>query len=131
MALLDLLGRRMTFAFCGSCAISASPSAALQEAAETNPSVLNARLAELRSARLVEHGADGYGLTPDGASLLATFLPLNAWAEQWAATLAPKARAEESRQARNRQRSRVPCGRQARPGPRSCPVASRRSIICE
>ena len=95
MALLDLLGRRMTLRVLWELRDQRLTFRALQEAAETNPSVLNARLAELRSARLVEHGADGYGLTPDGASLLATFLPLNAWAEQWAATLAPKARAKK------------------------------------
>ena len=61
---------------------------ALQEAAATNPSVLNARLAELREARLVEHGPDGYALTPQGQSLLATFRPLHAWAEDWAKSLA-------------------------------------------
>lgn len=35
----------------------------LVEAAETNPSVLNARLAELRDAEVLEHGDDDYGLT--------------------------------------------------------------------
>ena len=61
---------------------------ALQEAAATNPSVLNARLKELREARLVEHGADGYGALAAGQELLETFLPLNAWADEWAKTVA-------------------------------------------
>jgi len=59
----------------------------LQEAAETNPSVLNARLAELREAGLVAHGT-GYALTPHGQGLLATILPLHAWADGWAKTFA-------------------------------------------
>ena len=56
----------------------------MQEAAETNPSVLNVRLKELREAHLVAHGDDGYGLTPHGKELLETFLPLHAWADKWA-----------------------------------------------
>jgi DNA-binding HxlR family transcriptional regulator len=88
MALLDLLGRRMTLRILWELREGRRLTfRALQEAAETNPSVLNARLAELREARLVEHGADGYGLTPQGQSLLATFLPLNAWAAAWAKAL--------------------------------------------
>ena len=59
----------------------------LQEAAETNPSVLNVRLKELREARLVEHGPEGYGLTPHGKKLLELFLPLHLWAEDWAKLL--------------------------------------------
>ena len=90
MALLDLLGRRMTLRILWELREQRLTFRALQEAAGTNPSVLNARLAELRAAHLVEHGADGYGLTPDGTSLLATFLPLHAWADRWAAALARK-----------------------------------------
>ena len=44
--------------------------------------------AELRAAHLVAHGADGYALTPHGQSLLATFLPLHIWAEEWAKAVA-------------------------------------------
>jgi DNA-binding HxlR family transcriptional regulator len=91
MALLDLLGRRMTLRILWELRDRHLTFRALQEAADTNPSVLNARLAELRSAHLIAHGADGYGLTPHGQSLLATFLPLHAWADQWAKTFAKKA----------------------------------------
>ena len=66
MALLDLLGRRMTLRILWELRDGSLNFRALQEAAATNPSVLNARLAELREARLVEHGPDGYGLTPRG-----------------------------------------------------------------
>lgn len=88
MVLLDLLGRRMSLRILWELREGALTFRALQEAATTNPSVLNARLAELREARLVEHGAEGYALTPHGRSLLATFLPLHAWAEDWAKALA-------------------------------------------
>jgi DNA-binding HxlR family transcriptional regulator len=88
MALLDLLGQRMTLRILWELREGRRLTfRALQEAADTNPSVLNARLAELRSAHLVAHGADGYGLTPHGQSLLATFLPLHAWADRWARLL--------------------------------------------
>src|SRR5580704_451781 len=78
MVLLDLLGRRMALRVIWELSQSATPLTfrALQNAAETNPSVLNARLRELRQARIVERAADGYVLTADGRSLLATILPL-------------------------------------------------------
>lgn len=88
MALLDLLGRRMTLRILWELRDRTLNFRALQEAAATNPSVLNARLSELRAARLVEHGPAGYALTPHGKSLLATFLPLHAWADDWAKALA-------------------------------------------
>jgi DNA-binding HxlR family transcriptional regulator len=90
MALLDLLGRRMALRILWELREKQLTFRALQEAAGTNPSVLNQRLAELRAARLVEHGGDGYGLTAQGRSLLATFLPLHAWADQWAEVLGRK-----------------------------------------
>jgi DNA-binding HxlR family transcriptional regulator len=90
MALLDLLGRRMVLRVLWELREEPLTFRALQEAAATNPSVLNARLAELREAKLVEHGAEGYALTPHGRSLLATFLPLHAWADDWARSLARK-----------------------------------------
>jgi DNA-binding HxlR family transcriptional regulator len=84
MVALDLLGRRgalrivwelrhgkpMTFR-------------ALQAAAETNPALLNTRLAELRAARLVSHERPGYVLTPIGGKLLVALQPLAAWAAKW------------------------------------------------
>ena len=88
MALLDLLGRRMTLRILWELRGEPLTFRALQAAAATNPSVLNLRLKELREARLVEHGSEGYGLTSQGKSLLERFLPLNAWATEWAKTLA-------------------------------------------
>lgn len=86
MVLLDLLGRRMALRVLWelSQAGTAMTFRALQGAAETNPSVLNSRLKELREAGLVAHGDEGYGLTELGRSLLTTFLPLYSWAEDWA-----------------------------------------------
>jgi DNA-binding HxlR family transcriptional regulator len=87
MALLDLLGRRMALRILWELREGSLTFRALQQSAATNPSVLNARLAELREARLVEHGPDGYALTSRGRSLLATLLPLHTWAEDWAKAL--------------------------------------------
>ena len=90
MALLDLLGRRMALRILWELRDRHLTFRALQQAAETNPSVLNARLGELREARIVEHGPDGYGLTPHGKRLLDLFLPLHVWAEDWAKLLEKK-----------------------------------------
>jgi DNA-binding HxlR family transcriptional regulator len=93
MALLDLLGRRMALRILwelreGRCLTFR----ALQETAETNPSVLNARLKELREAHLVEHRAEGYALTAHGRALLEKLLPLHVWADDWARLFHGKAR---------------------------------------
>ena len=86
MTLLDLLGRRMALRVLWELSLAGEPLTfrALQERAGTNPSVLNARLRELREARLVNHAGDGYRLTAEGRSLVELVLPLHEWAEQWA-----------------------------------------------
>ena len=56
---------------------------ALQQAAATNPSLLNTRLAELREARLLTHEGEGYLLTDEGRALLRALRPLAEWAERW------------------------------------------------
>ena len=85
MAALDLLGRR------GSLRIlwelrEGMPLTfrVLQDAAQTNPSLLNTRLKELREAGLVEHLGEGYQLSTGGSELLAALQPLSAWAQRWA-----------------------------------------------
>src|SRR5262245_25337788 len=88
MALLDLLGRRMALRVLWELRDRPLTFRSLQQAADTNPSVLNVRLKELREARLVEHGANGYALSALGKELLVTFLPLNAWAKAWARRIA-------------------------------------------
>jgi DNA-binding HxlR family transcriptional regulator len=84
MVALDLLGRRgalrilwelrhgepMTFR-------------GLQAAADTNPALLNTRLAELRASRLVAHEGEGYLLTPIGKDLLLALRPFADWAGKW------------------------------------------------
>ncbi len=87
MALLDLLGRRKALRVLWELRSGPLTFRTLQQAAETNPSVLNARLGELREARIVEHGAEGYRLTPQGEALLELLLPLHLWADEWARAL--------------------------------------------
>jgi len=62
----------------------------LQQACDNaSASVLNVRLAELRSAMLVEHNAgDGYRLTGQGEALMIAVAPLLQWAPQWARAVA-------------------------------------------
>ncbi len=47
------------------------------------PNTLNTRLKELREAALVDHGGDGYGLTPLGADLLKRLGELQGFATRW------------------------------------------------
>jgi DNA-binding HxlR family transcriptional regulator len=90
MALLDLLGRRWTLRLLWELrdARVATFRALRADLDEVSPSILNARLQDLRSAHLLETGADGYRLTERGAQLLALLVPLGRWADTWAATLA-------------------------------------------
>lgn len=86
MALLDLLGRRWTLRVIWELRDGWLTSRQLREACDdVSPTVLQARLSELREAGLValEH-RHGYVLTPLGRELLDQFLPINAFAERWA-----------------------------------------------
>ncbi len=84
MALLDLLGRRWTLRILWELREGTLTSRALREACDdASPTVLQARLAELRQASLVELGPSGYRLTEIGRELLGTLLPLHRFAERW------------------------------------------------
>ena len=82
MVALDLLGRRAALRVLWELRGDALTFRALQEAAGTNPALLNTRLKELREAGLVDHEG-GYHLTAEGRALLAAMQPLSAWAERW------------------------------------------------
>lgn len=90
MVALDLLGRRSALRVLWELRGDAMTFRALQEAAETNPSLLNTRLKELRTAGLVEHAGAGYCLTGSGQDLLRAIQPLSEWAHRWGTALAPK-----------------------------------------
>lgn len=80
---LTLLGRRGALRILWELRGKPLTFRALLEAAETNPALLNTRLAELRSAGVLEHQEGGYRLTPSGKKLLAAMKPLYDWAELW------------------------------------------------
>ena len=85
MALLDLLGRRWTLRIVWELRDQPLTSRALRTACdEASPTVLSARLSDLRQAGLVElEPASGYRLTELGKQLFETFLPLHRFAERW------------------------------------------------
>lgn len=85
MALLDLLGRRWSLRILWELRDGPLTSRALRGACdEASPTVLQARLTELREAGFVELGdGGGYGLTPLGRDLCETFMPLHRFAERW------------------------------------------------
>jgi DNA-binding HxlR family transcriptional regulator len=85
MALLDLLGRRWSLRIIWELREQPLTSRALRAACdEASPTVLQARLSDLRQADLVELvPASGYRLTPMGKDLFETFLPLHRFAERW------------------------------------------------
>ncbi len=55
------------------------------------PNTLNTRIKELRAAGLLDHGSDGYIVTPLGADLLKRMGDLSAFATKWASSQAKKA----------------------------------------
>ncbi len=85
MVLLDLLGRRWTLRILWELRGGPLTSRALRAACdEASPTVLQARLSELREAGFVELvAAGGYGLTGMGRELQENFLPLHRFAERW------------------------------------------------
>lgn len=92
MALLDLLGRRWSLRVLWELHQAPANFRELQSRCEgLSPSVLNTRLNELREARLLENGAQGYQLSRLGLELIEQCLPLAQWAEGWSASLSAQA----------------------------------------
>lgn len=96
MALLDLLGRRWSLRILWELRGRPLTSRALRTACdEASPTVLQARLTELREAGFVELGdGGGYGLTALGRELCETFMPLHRFAERWKSSPSPRLRRE-------------------------------------
>ena len=88
MALLDLASRRGLLRVVWELRRDPLKFRPLQAACgDISPSLLNARLKELREARLVELGEEGYQLTSLGHGLYRAFEPISAWADGWARDL--------------------------------------------
>ncbi len=86
MALLDLLGHRWTLRILWELRDGPLSFRALQRACgNLSPSVLNARLRELREAGILKlQEPDGYARTAIAKELGEILLPLNDWAKRWA-----------------------------------------------
>ncbi len=54
------------------------------------PNTLNTRIKELREAGLLNHGSEGYCVTPTGSDLLKRMADLPAFATKWTASQARK-----------------------------------------
>jgi DNA-binding HxlR family transcriptional regulator len=87
MVVLDVLGRRGALRVLWELRDGPLTFRALQEACESNPGSLNARLKDLRELGTVDHEDGGYRLTESGISLMETLTSLQAWSDQWAAQL--------------------------------------------
>src|ERR1700712_5302622 len=85
MVLLDLLGRRWSLRILWELREQTLTSRALRTACDDiSPTVLQARLTELRETGLVELvPGDGYQLTAMGKELRENFQPLYRFAERW------------------------------------------------
>jgi DNA-binding HxlR family transcriptional regulator len=91
MVVLDVLGRRGALRVLWELRDGPLTFRALQEACESNPGSLNARLKDLRELGTVNHEDGGYRLSESGRSLMDTLVNLQAWSEQWATTSVRKA----------------------------------------
>src|SRR3954469_18223378 len=89
MVRLDLLGRRWVLRLIWELRDEPRRFRELQDLIGASPTIVNARLAELREAKLVELDPEsGYRLTALGGELLRLFLPLHMWSERWVKSLA-------------------------------------------
>jgi DNA-binding HxlR family transcriptional regulator len=84
MVVLDVLGRRGALRLLWELRDGPLTFRALQDACDTNPGSLNARLKDLRQLGTVSHDDGGYRLTESGQSLVETLTRLQTWSERWA-----------------------------------------------
>lgn len=84
MALLELLSRRWSLRVLWELREGARTSRQLREEIGISPTVLQARVNELREAGIVQRLDGGYGLTNLGLELGDAFAPLNSFSKRWA-----------------------------------------------
>ncbi len=83
-ALLDLLGRRWALGVVWNLDKGPSTFRELQDrCGAVSPSILNARIKELREADIVEKTESGYALTERGRKLREIIVPIGKWAVHW------------------------------------------------
>ena len=89
MAALDLLGRRWALRILWE--LRDGDTTTFRElqsrCGDLSPSVLNARIKELRDANILDHDGEGYTLTKHGTSLIDALEPLYHWSTKWAKSL--------------------------------------------
>lgn len=86
-ALFDLLGRRWALGILWQLDEPRTFRGLQSLCGSVSPSILNARLKDLREAGVVERSDDGYALTARGRELRALIVPLGAWSADWSAEL--------------------------------------------
>ena len=88
MALLDLLGRTWALGIVWQLNQGCATFRELQQRCEQiSPSLLNARLKELKALALVESTPQGYQLTITGQELFSIVSPLGEWSLEWASQI--------------------------------------------
>lgn len=84
MAALDLLGRRWALRVLWELRQGPLTFRAMRDACDgVSPSVLNARLGELKEVGIVERTDAGYALTRSGRDLSNSLVPLYRWSTEW------------------------------------------------
>ncbi|NMN94097.1 helix-turn-helix transcriptional regulator [Nocardiaceae bacterium YC2-7] len=79
----ELLGKRWQLRIIWELRTGAATFRELQQRCDgVSPSVLAARLQELRDAAIIEHD-DGYRLTAAGDDLLTVYQPISDWTRKW------------------------------------------------
>ncbi|QKG70418.1 winged helix-turn-helix transcriptional regulator [Erythrobacter mangrovi] len=85
MVLLDLLGQRWTLRVLWELRDGPVSFRALRaKCDDVSPTLLNARLKQLREGGIVELGDEGFRLSSQGAALAGHLNGLNRWAKGWA-----------------------------------------------
>jgi len=91
MALFDLLGRRWAMGIVWQLSEGPLPFVELQRrCGSISPTILSARVKDLRQAALIEQSLDGYRLTALGEGLFRILKPFKEWSLVWAAKLKDK-----------------------------------------
>lgn len=89
MALFDLLGRRWAMGILWQlCSKGPCTFRELQKrCGSISPAVLNSRIRELKTAKLLERGDNGYQPTDLGQQIISAIYPLKDLAQEWVETL--------------------------------------------
>jgi DNA-binding HxlR family transcriptional regulator len=85
MALFDLLGRTWALGVLWQLQNGPYTFRGLQERCDSiSPSILNARIKDLREAAIAERTINGYQLTDRGNKLIELIRPFGNWSREWA-----------------------------------------------